>query len=197
LIAIPDYTIDFAVTEDLKDVICVELNNLAPAAGTALFVWDDPKDRATIEHGPYEFRSNTEFHEEAFSQVVEPLRVFIDSLRVSAPDVHAGFACDCCRTGKPDKTPDIPACACGIRGIRYHCKDCLCSFDMCSDCWNAGWGLRHVHQSTCENFPNGHSFEKLVSPIRLPEDAGTPPSGPKSFVVQSQQENSQSFCCIF
>jgi len=190
LISLPNYTIDFAVTADLKDIVCVELNNLPPSAGTALFDWNNPHDRDVIEHGPYEFRCNTSFEDESFQEVVEPLRIFIDSLRVK-PDVHAGFSCSCCGEGLPKLTPDANPASCGIHGVRYHCKDCMCSFDMCAECWKAGWGLRHARVSKSDLYPTGHKFELIPSPIAASVDAGDPPEGPKSVIPPPKQKKQQ------
>jgi len=192
LIPLADYTVDFAVTADFKECICVELNNLPPAAGTALFDWNNPQDRAVIEHGPYEFRCNTSFHEESFGTIIEPLRLFIDSLHVASPeDTHGGISCDCCGQGMAKLTPDINPALCGIHGTRYRCKDCICYLDICSACWEAGWGLRHVNQSKSEFYPEGHKFDKYTSPIAPPEDAGIPPNGPKSVVPPKQNSGSK------
>lgn len=174
-VAIPDYTVDFAVSADLKDIICVELNNLPPSAGTALFQWDDPEDRTVIEKGPYQFRCNTFLPETSFSEIKSPFPAFINSLRTGAPDVHVGFSCDCCGDGYP---PEVT----GIHGERYQCVDCPCSFDICSECWKAGWGVRHVTISKNERYPNGHKFILISSPATPSVDAGEPPTGPKSVI---------------
>lgn len=187
LISLPNYTIDFAVTADLKDIVCVELNNLPPSAGTALFDWNNPHDRDVIEHGPYEFRCNTSFKDESFQEVVEPLQIFIDSLRETS-DVHAGFSCGCCGEGLPKLNPDVNPASCGIHGVRYHCKDCISSFDICSACWEAGWGLRHVRQSQSDCYPAGHRFEKFTSPVEFPVDSEPPPEGPKTEIHVENEE---------
>jgi hypothetical protein len=174
-ISIPNYTVDFAVSADLKDVICVELNNLPPSAGTALFHWDNPEDRAIIEKGPYQFRYNTSLPETSFHEIINPFPAFIESLRNGVPDIHVGFSCDCCGAG-------YPAGVNGIRGERYQCVDCPCSFDVCSECWNAGWGVRHVNISKNEFYPTGHKFLLIRSPVTASVDAGEPPTGPKSVI---------------
>ena len=174
-ITIPDYTVDFAISADLKDVMCVELNNLPPSAGSALFHWDNPEDRSIIEKGPYQFRCNTSLPETSFGEINKPLPAFIDSLRTGVPDVHVGYSCDCCGAGYP---PGLS----GIRGERYQCIDCPCFFDMCSKCWNAGWGVRHATISKNERYPTGHKFLLIRSPVAASVDAGEPPTGPKSVI---------------
>jgi len=186
---IATYTADFAVTADLKDIICVEINDPPPAAGTALFNWDDPADRKIIENGPYEFRCNTSFPKTSFGELNDPLPYFIDSLRTKVPENHVGFACDCCGTGRPENTSNVSPSLCGIHGIRYHCKDCTVSFDICEECWNAGWGLRHVTVSKSEHCPNGHTFVMIKSPASAPVEAGVPPSGPKSEIPPPKQKS--------
>jgi len=167
-ITVPNYTVDFAITADLKNVICVELNNLPPSAGTALFKWDNPKDREIIEKGPYQFRCNTSLPETSYNEINVPFPAFIDSLRSGQPDVHIGFSCDCCGAD--------------IHGEHYQCIDCSCSFDICSKCWNEGWGVRHVTISKNERYPTGHKFILNRSPIVASVDAGEPPTGPKSVI---------------
>ncbi|KAL6618434.1 hypothetical protein U3516DRAFT_796516 [Neocallimastix sp. 'constans'] len=181
-ITIPNYTVDFAVSADLKDIICVELNNPPPAAGTALFHWDKPEDRTVIEKGPYQFRCNTSLPETSFNDINKPFPTFIDSLRTGIPDVHVGFSCDCCGAGYP---PEVS----GIRGERYQCLDCPCSFDICSKCWNAGWGVRHVTISKNEFYPTGHKFLLIRSPVAASVDAGEPPTGPKSVIPPPKPKN--------
>ncbi|OUM69341.1 hypothetical protein PIROE2DRAFT_57407 [Piromyces sp. E2] len=198
-IEIPDYTVDFAISADLKKVICVELNNLPPSAGTALFHWDNPEDRAIIEKGPYQFRCNTSLPESSFGEINEPLPAFINSLRTGIPDTHIGFSCDCCGAGYP---PGVS----GIRGERYQCVDCPCSFDLCSECWNIGWGVRHVTLSKNERYPRGHKFLLIRSPVAAPIDAGEPPTGPKSAIPppptkskkkERGSQNKDKNCAIF
>ncbi|ORX76394.1 hypothetical protein BCR32DRAFT_329365 [Anaeromyces robustus] len=183
-IEIPNYTVDFAVSADLKNVICVELNNLPPSAGTALFKWDNLEDRTIIEKGPYQFRCNTSLPETSFNDMNNPYPTFINSLRKGIPEVHIGFSCDCCGAGYPPETN-------GIHGERYQCIDCPCSFDMCSECWKLGWGVRHVTISKNERYPTGHKFLVIRSPITPSVDAGEPPIGPKS-VIPSPKPKSKS-----
>jgi len=187
---VPEYTVDFAVTADLKDIICVEINNPPPSAGTALFDWNDPEDHKIITNGPYQFRCNTSFPESSFGQLNDPLPAFIDSLRLEKHENHVGYACDCCGKGKPANTPDLPPSQCGIPGVRYHCKQCPVSFDMCAECWQAGWGVRHINASKSDHCPAGHSFVMISSPVALPVEAGEPPSGPKSVIPPPKQKGS-------
>lgn len=51
------YCIDFAVTPDAKTAFIIEVNDfLPPVAGSGLFEYTTPKDRALLEKGPFSFR---------------------------------------------------------------------------------------------------------------------------------------------
>ena len=51
LLGLQTYTIDFAISRDLKEIKVVEINNPPPTAGTGLFDFCDPSDRRQIETG--------------------------------------------------------------------------------------------------------------------------------------------------
>eukprot|EP01104_Vermistella_antarctica_P013546 TRINITY_DN4118_c1_g1_i3.p1 TRINITY_DN4118_c1_g1~~TRINITY_DN4118_c1_g1_i3.p1 ORF type:complete len:450 (-),score=80.24 TRINITY_DN4118_c1_g1_i3:129-1478(-) len=52
-----NYTLDFAVSKDLKKCYIVELNNfLPPLSGSCLFDYKNAHDRALLASGPFEFR---------------------------------------------------------------------------------------------------------------------------------------------
>lgn len=96
VIKLPDgnYTIDFAVCEDIQTCYIIELNTTPPAAGAGMFDWNDPGDRALLQSGPFEFRvqeapqamTKKTNETDPFKSVHPPLRRYINKLR-GVPDL--------------------------------------------------------------------------------------------------------------
>lgn len=78
--AVDTYTIDFAVSPDLKTIRVIELNHAPPTAGTALFDWDKEEDRAVISRGPFEVRVLEQLAENPLAPLDETLRNWMAEL---------------------------------------------------------------------------------------------------------------------
>lgn len=156
LIEPESYTIDFAVAPDLSRVCVVEINNLPPTAGTALFDWDSPADRELILNGrDFLLRVNEQLVGHPLEQIHAPVRELINQLRDlrgAEPTIHIGYGCDCC-SGP-------------IAGKRYHCATCACSVDVCEACWG---------RAALADHPRSHTFVCFATPLScIPDEIGPP-----------------------
>eukprot|EP01113_Clastostelium_recurvatum_P030862 TRINITY_DN3797_c0_g1_i2.p1 TRINITY_DN3797_c0_g1~~TRINITY_DN3797_c0_g1_i2.p1 ORF type:complete len:260 (+),score=67.71 TRINITY_DN3797_c0_g1_i2:269-1048(+) len=78
----PHYTIDLALSPDLKEVVIVEINGPPPSAGTSLYDWNKDEDRRQIMAGEtFELRVMTHPRKGAKDEIHQPLRRYIERMR--------------------------------------------------------------------------------------------------------------------
>jgi len=135
-IKISNYTIDFAVLSDLSKTWIIELNHPPPTAGTCLYNWENQLDRKIMAEGPYELRIQEKPVQQPLDKIHPPLKELLLDIKMKRATIHKGFKCDACHGG--------------IVGIRFSCKNCVDSYDLCEACAK----IRNPHTE-------GHQFYQL------------------------------------
>eukprot|EP01122_Echinamoeba_exundans_P004123 TRINITY_DN14138_c0_g1_i1.p1 TRINITY_DN14138_c0_g1~~TRINITY_DN14138_c0_g1_i1.p1 ORF type:complete len:274 (-),score=47.37 TRINITY_DN14138_c0_g1_i1:38-859(-) len=131
------YTVDFVVDpKNFQNIKLIELNPPPPAAGQALFDWNNKVDQSIMINGPFEFRVETTPKDDPLEGIHSASRQLIHLLRgrEQTEKQLGNVRCDSCRANPISDS------------VFFSCRLCG-SYDLCPACHSAG----KVDSSDCQH----------------------------------------------